>query len=753
MSGPSDPFFVRWAEAAHSPVAPRIPELQARQAAAQAQGMSVTLAEAAVRMGFLPATALDELAKMETRYGPTPAAPAPAPELPVFAASSPAPLPASPPPAPSAPAPARLPSGRTPAVPGPARLPSGTAPSVPGGPARRPAPVAKPAPPSRTARLALAVGSILVLAGAGVVLAFVFGRGKPTDTPGPTVSPRASSAASPTPEPSPASSSAGSSPAPERTPAARPTPGVPGEDASPAPAPAAVDPEHRALIEGLAAEIQRLADAGDVAGARRKLDALRAGAREGDEDAVAIAERTVALAKPGPTPTPSPVAAPVAPSPVPSPALSEAEQREQRSREQYAQLRKALDPLLARFDLDGARAALAQAPALTGETAQSLEDDRAAPDALARLLELAEAGARRSVGKNVSLHLASGGKLEGTLRSVEGHDLAVATAAGGESLVRVAELDRKDVAWLAAQKLPKEDQEASLLGSGLAFLYGGEVEKARAALAKAQTPLARRFLERAQRGPAPEPAASPRRPDASPAASPAPGPVASPAGSAPAASPAAPAVDVVALQLAFQKLVHTPVNDEGGGRFSLVYDMSLERHALDFEARGAEKWDVSQGSRPGDQAKVLCGQLVAPAGSDVVWLHRIPLKGDFELAFTFFAAGLGADSTFTIVAGLDAKKRFLGAPLGQALVRNDGKKPVGAGPALDPTLLAGGKDVTVSLSRKGDKLTLVWNKEKTERASLDGCAGFDGRWGIVARGVRLGIRSVEAHGTPELPKK
>ena len=197
-------------------------------------------------------------------------------------------------------------------------------------------------------------------------------------------------------------------------------------------------------------------------------------------------------------------------------------------------------------------------------------------------------------------------------------------------------------------------------------------------------------------------------------------------------------------------MIHTPVNDDGGGRFSLVYDMNLDRHAQDWDARGADKWDVSQASRPGDQTKVLCGQLVA-SGSDCLWLHKVPLKGDVDLTLTFFVAGYTEASTVTVVLGLDAKKRFVGAQLGQVLVRSDGKRltPL-SGPDPDVKTFAGGKDQTVRLARTGDKVALTWNG--TDCGTID-APSDGGRWGILARSVRLGIRRVEVHGTPELPKK
>jgi hypothetical protein len=552
------------------------------------------------------------------------------------------------------------------------------------------------------------------------------------------------------------------SPTPQAAPPSPVTPVV-GER-SPSPTPAAEsgqesDRARQSRLTKVAMDAIRLAAAGDKNGAKKKLALLRLDAVPGADDAIVkSAEKEVEAALRGTehltTSEPSNLDAqghrkpPVVESPddpasnPPEPAANPADVA---ARAAYRDFRKKLDPLLQRFDLDGARALLATASslALTGAPAEDLADDQQVPEALAKFLECAARGAKKTVGTDQDFHTAAGARIRGRVTEVDGIDVTV-KGAGGEQLVKMTELATEELLSVASQGLTKDSQQDYALGRGLVLYYAGDLDGARAQLGVATPPLpplAKRILDRINREPAGPRGAKPPAPKApkTPAGEP---------------SPAAPVDDPGETAAAVQAKVHVRVADFGDGTVGLAYNMREEAEAQDFDSKGCDRFEVTSTQKPGSQAKaIVCLECGISSGDDIAILNKIPMRGDFELSFDFYANYLHPEtSNLIIIAGLDAKKRFVGAYMGQQLVKNDGKRMTkGTAEAPDFSRFTGARDCQVKMVRKGDKLTLWFNG--VERGSMTGAAGFDGRWGILAHNLRIAIRRFEFKGCPDLTKK
>lgn len=588
-------------------------------------------------------------------------------------------------------------------------------------------------PPASASTGPLLIMAALVLAASIVAVALIVKQAPPPEP-----------VASPTPSP------AAASPQPV-------TVVVPSPAASAPPPPDAAT--HKAKLANMALVAIKLARAGDRTAAKKQLARIRLEATEPeDQEIVRSAEKEVDRAlqeasqrSPTPAPvvasgaSPSPVA--VDPQPAPSP---EANPAEVASRIVYREFRAKLDPLLARLELEAAKALLAQPPALEGSAAQDLADDQQVPPALQKFLEIASRGATKAVGSSQDLKLASGGHVRGTVTEVLGQDLTL-RGSGGEIMVKVSELAPEDLFAFANQGLTKDSQQDYSLGRGLVSYYTGDAENSKRMLAATSLPLGKRFLDRLgiegtpKVGPRPSPgtpqpgASKPPRPEDSPAP---PDDTGMPAGIS--------AADLATLQA----LVGATVSDEGGGRVGIRYGCSGDGEGRDFDSRGCDVFEVKQTEKPGTYMQPFtdleCG---ISSNDDVAILHKIAFRGDVEIQFRFWVNYMhDSNSGLTFVVGYD-KKRWVGAAYGQQLWRSDGKTRAKAISPTPPELakFSQARDCTVRLVRKGDSLKVTFNG--LECGTATGASGYDGKWGILAHNVKIGIRSIEVHGTPIVPAK
>ena len=642
-------------------------------------------------------------------------------------------------PRPAAPAPAE--ERRAPIVPrrGPAKL--AETPSTARAGKRRPGePVA---PQKGGAGVVLAVvGIVLVGALIGVAIYVANDAGKPADNgPGPET-PKVADAKPKPPKPVDPNDAADTDP-----PLVDPTPVSPSS--------AETDSMRRGRLGLIATSAIKRAGVRDFAGAAERLAALKNAATSKDQDIVDACEEEVEklrrAKKPKPTtpdddppPTrPERIRPPSRPAPPPldPPPRPPAADPSEGSRALYKEWRAKLDPTLAKLDVAAAKDVVGRAPDLDGAPADDLADDRVAPDAVAKLLQLAATGARRTIGQQQELRLANGTKCTATIKSIEGLDITVATM-GGEQVFKVFQLDRRDVCSFASQGLPKDDREAYFLGRGLAFYYAGDADAARNSLKEATSAIAKRFLARLGR----EGGGSPAKPDPTAKLDPK-----DPKKPDPTTPPTTAATDDEPFDAsAISALVHVQPTVEGK-KVGFYYSMQNESEPEDWDRTGVDRFEVCDTTRPGYMTTIRCAEFGVAAGSDVPVLHKVPIKGDFDFTVDFYMNTCSPDrSNLVFVVGYDAKKkRWIGARYGQQIISWDGKKlRVLAGEDPDFATFGQARYRTMRFERKGDRYSLFFNS--AEKATCT-ATGFDeGKWGFLAHDVRLGIRKVDFHGVPDL---
>jgi hypothetical protein len=186
---------------------------------------------------------------------------------------------------------------------------------------------------------------------------------------------------------------------------------------------------------------------------------------------------------------------------------------------------------------------------------------------------------------------------------------------------------------------------------------------------------------------------------------------------------------------------------EDDTRVGLRYDFQQgDKPAYDFECAGLEM-NLAHGVLGRGKTRAI--ELTAPVSKEGSFLHRLPMKGDVEVEFEFYVRSYERDdSSLTFVCDLDPKtKRWVGARWGQQLVSFDGKKVSHAG-AADLANLGEQPRWVMRLSRRGDKVSLMWNG--TSRGTVTVPAGTDGRVGLLARNVKVGLLSAHVIGAPVL---
>ncbi len=585
--------------------------------------------------------------------------------------------------------------------------------------------------------LLVALGVLAVAALVGVAIYVVMSQGNKTDQSAPPP-PTVANATPPPPAPTPA---------PTPTPESEPPPPV---APPPPPPPAETTEERRGRLGMIGAAAIKRAKKGDFEGANERLRALREKAKmPDDKDIVEQAEREVANIKidsdrkqqqggdepeatPPPPPPPPPAATP--PPPPPPPAAPS----DSGSAALYSDMKKKLDPLLARFDLKGARDLLARAPELDGDPAKDLECDKQAPAALEKLLALAAAGANKQTGQEMDLRYASGKKVKAAIKKCSGLDLTIAVM-GGEQTISLTDLDRRDVCSLASTGLARDDRDAYFTGKGIVSYHAGDWDLARAALKDASSALAKAYAARVER-------------DAPPPGSTTPGKTDTPGTKPDTTAKKDEKADDQPTDLSgLTSMVHVSPQITGK-TVRLTYPMQNEDEPKDWDLSGVDMFEVKDTMRPGYYEHLRCAEFGVAQSVDTSCLHKVAMKGDFDYTVEFFMNACVPDkSNLVFVAGFDQKRKsYIGARFGQQIVISDGKRwKVMAGDDPDYDGFSQAKWKTMRFERRSDKYTVSFGG--SEKATFT-AAGYDGKWGFVAHDIRLGIRKIDFKGTPELKR-
>jgi hypothetical protein len=182
------------------------------------------------------------------------------------------------------------------------------------------------------------------------------------------------------------------------------------------------------------------------------------------------------------------------------------------------------------------------------------------------------------------------------------------------------------------------------------------------------------------------------------------------------------------------------------GRVELAYDFSEPAHLEDFTYQGFDKIVSGRNRKKNSWPGVL--DVGVGSRSQGLVLHNIPLRGDFELEWTFLMESTSPSSQLVFVCA-DGKS---GAIFGSVFSKRTraGYRPVERKAVLDRSHLNAG-EVTVRLVVAGKRATAYVNGQVVaETTKLNG--KLDGRVGIFATNLRVFVKSFKLQGEVD-PRK
>ncbi len=164
----------------------------------------------------------------------------------------------------------------------------------------------------------------------------------------------------------------------------------------------------------------------------------------------------------------------------------------------------------------------------------------------------------------------------------------------------------------------------------------------------------------------------------------------------------------------------------------------------DFLHKGFDKIDVHKVSGGGGRSDTGL-ELGAGSRSMGTLLHKVPLKGDFEIELEMWTAHNTPSAFLCLVL---SKK--VGVAWGQALCKPTSLRPFNRGAKGDPTEFREERTVRTKITCKDDVVTIECNGRKVDERRFSKGELKSVQFGILARNMRLVVSNLRIRGVVDV---